>query len=216
MKNKPILYAIILGFFILYWGITIFFNLPDNYLKIKSAKGNAYFQFFLFQRWGFFAPPPTFNDRLYFIYKSKGNSKSKIIEVLEDLYKQKSSRAPFNSKENIMDYLLSNSINSLCDDIVELENYKRYAVLTKQLKKDTTIISLIQERMEGSPQFNTLVNYGLTIAKHDKELSVKDSISFIITRIYIPVFVDRFMDSIRKEEFVFQSKFKPIQAVLDK
>ena len=122
---------LILFFTLFYISATLFFNLPRNYLKIINSKSEAYFHFFLFQRWNFFAPPPNYNERLYYTFKSNADTNLIVYEVFEPLYKLKSQKAPFNNREDLLDYLLSNSLNSMGEEIYEAKEYKFFLIETK-------------------------------------------------------------------------------------
>jgi len=187
--------------------------MPDNYLKIKAAKQNSYFNLFLFQRWGFFAPPPTFNDRLIYSYKSAFDSSVLALEVLKDIYQQKSKKAPFNTKEDILDYVLSNSIISLSEQVLEFYDYKRFALKTGRATKDTSIAGIIKNEMENTWEYMTLIKYGKLVAKERNILSSKDSIGFIIGRVYLPQFADRNKPRPKQEDMqiIFSSKFTALK-----
>jgi len=199
---------IILLFAIVYAAATLFFNLPRNYLKISNSKAEAYFQFFLFQRWNFFAPPPNYNERLYYTFKSRTDTALVVYEVFEPLYKQKSQKAPFNSREDLLDYLLSNSLNGMAEEINEAKEYKRYLIATKQNIQDVDLLELVVNDIQASDNFLTLFNYGKIIAESRIKGRIMDSVKITTSRIFIPRFTDRFKtDSVRREEIFFQSKF---------
>lgn len=188
----------------------IFFYLPNNYIKINSAKNEAYFQLFFFQRWNFFAPSPSYNERLYYILKKKNADSLKVFEVFEKLYKEKARKAPFNNKEDVLDYLLSNSVGSIAEEINEIRNYKNFLVKTSQLAKDTSITAVSGESIERLDNFKTLLNYGKLVASIKYKNATYDSIGITITRKYLPRFYYRNSDTTIVEEVFFKSKFHDI------
>lgn len=106
--------------------VNIFFVLPDNDLNVRAYKLNQYFDMVFFQRWAFFAPPPKFNERLYLNFFSINNRLIKRFEVLEEIAKSKQAAAPFNKPEEIIDYLVSNSVESIIDNSIQLRSVMEY------------------------------------------------------------------------------------------
>lgn len=132
--------TLLLGLFLFYGIITLIFITPDNYININLIKYNKNFNSFFYQRWGFFAPPPQSDDRLYYVFKNK-KKKSEILifEVIEPLLKQKHANAPFNSKEDLKDYLISNSIYLITDAIQSIqESIKHDAKINKKINEAET------------------------------------------------------------------------------
>ena len=68
---KKITFYAIFIVFILYWFFTLIFVSPKNFIKINLYEEEQIFNTFLFQKWGFFAPPPKYNDRLYYKFEKK-------------------------------------------------------------------------------------------------------------------------------------------------
>ncbi len=201
--------------FTFYWVVTIFFNLPENYLTIKFSKQNTTFQTFLFQRWGFFAPPPTFDDRLYYVFHKKTDTafrKIQPIEICKNLFKEKSRKAPFNNEEDIFDYIISNSLITIGDEAVRFRNLKAYSKqnqnsLVSVLNSDSLFNLFFWNYIKSSEPFNSLLNYSAVIAKANPLLGVVDSVEILILRKNIPQFSYR--DSVFKSNndvVVFKSK----------
>ena len=84
--NTPVFNRIIavmsIAAFSAYWGATFFFTMPDNYLKIKALAYDKVFQSIFYQQWSFFAPPPTYNDFLYFEFADTLSGEVQTFEVL--------------------------------------------------------------------------------------------------------------------------------------
>jgi hypothetical protein len=156
------------------------------------------------------APPPTFNERLYFTYKNSRDTSTVVLEVFEKLYAEKARKVPFNNKEDILDYLLSNSLNSFTEEINEMKQYNQYLL---QVKKDTigtdTLIKMLDD-VELSPNFKTLLNYGKLLVKTELN-NDPDSVKVTVGRIYMKRFADRHKtDSAKIQEIFFQSNFHNI------
>lgn len=212
--NRIIEFSVICLFFF-YWAVTLFFNLPENYLTIKLSKQNTTFQTFLFQRWGFFAPPPTFDDRLYYVFHKKGDSTLRNIqpvEICKNLFKEKSRKAPFNNDEDIFDYIISNSLITIADEAVRFRNLKTYSKqnqsnLISVLNSDSLFNLFFWNYIKSTESFKSLLNYSNVIAKANPLLGAVDSVEIWILRKNIPQFSYR--DSIFKNNIdvvIFKSK----------
>lgn len=197
--------------FIFYWIFTFFFNLPENYAKAKFIDADNYFNLFLFQRWGFFAPPPTYNDRLYYSFKTKGNTKLKIIEVINNINKKKQAQAPFNEKVDVLDYLISNSILSMLGDLNE--GYKLNEYLAASLHNDSLkkLQYLFKPDVESKDNFRVLLSYGRNLARHRGLLGEYDSVALVLTKIDIPKFYLRNIDTTMAETIIYKSSFQSLK-----
>jgi hypothetical protein len=197
---KTFLKALVLSVLMLYWSITFIFTLPDNYINISLYKCSQLFSLFLFQRWSFFAPPPTFNERLYYSYVNRNDSTIKTYEVLQIINEKKSENAPFNWNHDIIDYILSNSVVGVSEIIFEAQQSRRAE--DNANVSDSVFQALLNAEIYQSSQFITLKNYGKIIAeKNNIELLQHDFI-VTLTRIQLPKFADRY-DNIKKSESLF-------------
>ncbi|CAM1364855.1 hypothetical protein [Tenacibaculum xiamenense] len=204
---KKIYYYFLLLVFSSYWLITFFFNAPDNYIKIQFFQEGDVFSKFFYQKWGFFAPPPQFNEKLYcLVLNKKDSTKVKSFELMQSIIEEKVARAPFNNKADILDYILSNSCISINNQIVELKERVEYLEKKKRLEvheKD----SIINRGLEVTSYYKVLKNYVQEVARKNKVNKEDYLVSFMITNIPIPKFVDRNKDSVHVEEsLVYRSK----------
>lgn len=187
-----------------YWIVTFYFVAPENYLNVHSYKANQYFNLFLFQRWGFFAPPPTFNERLYYIFYNKDGKPLETFEVLKQINTLKKQKYPFNKEEEIIDYILSNSMNSIADYSRETRNLIRYENSKNGIKdSDTSESKILVSEIENKAEFKTLRNYGKILAKFRNLNNGLNYFQVKITRIFLPQFEDR--NTLAKEEVLFIS-----------
>ncbi|MDC0380312.1 hypothetical protein OAM52_01405 [Flavobacteriaceae bacterium] len=194
---KKVISYIIVGIFILYWTLTIIFVSPKNYITISLYEQEQLFNTFFFQKWGFFAPPPKHNDRLYFKFESKQDStKFFLYEVIEPLQKRKSKKAPFNSSEDILDYILSSTILSITDGLIAVNesiDYKKS--MNDSLNSNIDLSKKINEGkkyIQTLPSFQTLKNYGLLIAKKNNVKNISDyNMTIEIIQVEMPKFADR-------------------------
>ena len=191
----------LLSVFACYWITTLLFTLPDNYINISLYRYSQSFQFLFSQRWAFFAPPPTFDERLYYSFISKNDSTVKSYEVLQAINEAKVKHAPFNWNDDIKDYLLSNSVISLND---LANDYHQYHEEGDQSNADAA--NDIEDYLEASPYFKTLQNYAQIVAKSNAIDPVQYNCVISITRYNLPKFVDRYDDSKRTEDLFLRSK----------
>ncbi len=184
-------------------------------MTVKFSKQNDLFQSFFFQRWGFFAPPPTYNDRLYYVfYKKQETGNGKIIprEVCKNLFAEKSKKAPFNNEEDILDYIISNSLITITEEISRFKNIKGYANLYQEDNisrhiSDSALNKFFTDYITKTGAYKSLLNYSGLMAKSDPSLAAADSVEIWILRKDIPQFA--FRDSVftkYNETIVYKSK----------
>ncbi|MBT8243894.1 hypothetical protein [Winogradskyella sp.] len=211
---KKIYFYFIITVFVLYWLCTIVFVSPKNYITISLYEQEQFFNTFFFQKWGFFAPPPKHNDRLYFKFESKKDStKFFLYEVIEPLQKRKSKKAPFNSSEDILDYILSSTILSITDGLIAVNESIDYKKITNDsLNNNIDLSKKIEEGkkyIQTLPSFQTLKNYGVFIArKHNVNNISEYNMTIEIIQVEMPKFADRdklYDKKNHKSKIVFES-----------
>ena len=81
--NK-VLVLIAIAIFINYWCLTVLFSFPKSSIVVaENYKAYKKFQRLFYQKWIFFAPPPTYNLRLYYVYRN--DDKIYHIEIFENI-----------------------------------------------------------------------------------------------------------------------------------
>lgn len=202
---RYLLSTLVAGLFVFYWLLTFIFVTPDNYINISLLNYSVKFNTLFYQRWGFFAPPPKSNDRLYYIFTEKLNpNKNRIFEIIEPILIEKSNNAPFNSREDIIDYILSNSIISLEEEnraVTEFLDYK----LNKKVINSKQRFKVLKDNLEKCNSFRTIMNYSKYVAKNNKIVYKDYNISFKITKIDIQKFTNRKKMNGNKEYLTFDS-----------
>lgn len=197
MFMKRLNIYIVIVCFIFYWSTTILFVTPKNYVTISLHKQEQFFNTFFFQKWSFFAPPPKYNDRLFFRYESKIDStKFFLFEVIEPLQRRKSKKAPFNSSEDILDYILSSTIMSISDGLIAVNESIKYKISKEDsLNVDVTIknrIELGKKYIQSLPSFRTLKKYGAFIAEKNNIENIElYNMTIKIIQVGIPKFAFR-------------------------
>ena len=175
--------------FSIYWSITLVFISPNNYINISLLEYSYIFETFFYQKWAFFSPPPSSNDRLYYVFVNKVTKEERVFEVIEPITKLKSQKAPFNTEEDILDYVLSNTVNTIRDEIVNINEIIKYRQTTKKKTLSSTEkINLYTKRLEGGSSLQTLKNYSKFVAKKNNLKIESFSIKVLIGSIEIPKF----------------------------
>lgn len=206
---------LVIGVFLFYWGITILYCGPDNYLKIQVDPILTSYEKVFYQKWSFFAPPADFNFRLYFEYLNKDSLQVNIYEILKPIAVEKQRKAPFNSQEQFMDYIVNGSVIQINDLL------SRYVSDFQQHKKGVALQECIRLAIDslnnnaarkGYTGFNTLRNY---LRRHWQQEVAAGNLAnavygrMVLTSIKIPRFANR--DSVLipnhspKEEPVYYS-----------
>ncbi|MEW7277772.1 hypothetical protein ABW636_04175 [Aquimarina sp. 2201CG1-2-11] len=209
---KYVLYIPTILVFIVYWGFTGVFVAPDNYINISLLEESKVFNTFLFQKWGFFAPPPKSNDRLYYNFTSKNDCiKAYTFEVMEPLVKQKSRKAPFNSSEDLLDYVLSNTINSICDGLFLVnESIKDIEEVEKISLTENQKIEKGKVYVQSTNEYKTLQNYAFYVATKNGLDPDNFYVDIQMSKVDLPKFIDRqklsMTDSLTiNESIIFES-----------
>lgn len=200
--------TLISGLFLFYGITTLIFSSPDNYINISLIEHSENFNTFLYQRWGFFAPPPQSDDRLYYVFEKKSNNSELIVyEVIEPLLKKKQEKAPFNSNEDLTDYLISNSIYLITDAIRAVRESFEYDSKIKNKKIIESELTIkVNKIIESTKPFITLMNYSKKVAKNNKINYEDYNVYLKITQRKIPKFIDRNNKNIKiKEQLIFDS-----------
>ncbi len=208
-SKKTIKNFIFVFAFAIYWAATFFFVLlPDDGAAIVlNYKYYKKFDRIFFQRWGFFAPPPDFDERLYFTYENVNNCDEKIsLEIFESLHKKSKNKYPFNDNEIALDYIIFNTVETVSSLI--RNEYRNYEY-SNSINSDENIcfenfFDFLGNDYIDNPAGKSLINYGRLIAK---KMDLPDHYTFQITYTTIPIpkFADRKKNTTRKEKIVFQT-----------
>ena len=208
---KKIHYILTITVFSIYWGFTLIFVAPDNYISISLLDYSELFNTFLYQKWGFFAPPPKSNDRLYYNFTSKKDSLSSYtFEVMQPITSIKTKKAPFNSKEDILDYVLSNTINTINDGLVHINQTTDFE---EEVEKNKVSFSDKIERgkkyVQTTASYKTIQKYAYFVAKKNNLDAADFFIDIQITKLDLPKFADRYKlysdNREQIEKIIFQS-----------
>lgn len=190
-----ILRFLIITLFVLYWSVTFIYTGPSNYIRIAIQDGLTVFQKFFYQKWAFFAPPPTSNHRLYYSFYKADGTLVVSYEALEYLSKQKKEKVPWNTREEAVDYMVNGSLINLITHIISRRDAYQAANPDMSLVKSD---SIARDNVNASSfdivSYNTLANYGKIIAQKNLDstkLAQIDYFTFSVRQIAIPKFVNR-------------------------
>lgn len=197
--------------FIAYWLITLLFTLPDNYIKISLIKEERLFSTLFYQKWGFFAPPPKYNQKLIYIYFTSDNKPVYAYEALEKITLLKRNSAPFNSQPDLMEYIIGNSMSSVINYEIDLRtqiNTSSVDTLAAPIS-DSIRINYVKTMIARANTFQTLVNYGKEIheSNHSPDQNIDKFTLSIIKENIIP------FSSAMKKEFSIDSLKQPLEAI---
>jgi hypothetical protein len=168
MKKIRIIIGVLI--FIFYWIMTIIFTSPDNYIRIQLIQENEIFESLFFQKWVFFAPPPKHDDRIFFSFTNSTTQETLTFEAFEKISKLKSKNAPFNASEDIMDYIIGNSLSMVHNLQYDIQKRLEYDPQIGVDSSGADISKNVNKAMiQSSSGFQTLVNYGKVIWR-EKEL----------------------------------------------
>ncbi len=104
--------------FILFWIMTFAYVLPVNIFKQKTPKIAWCYNQIWGQKWSFFTQPNLYNERLFFVLKkSETTQVTDSIDVLNELWKDKRTNIPFNTKEDILNHIMYWQIDALKETI---------------------------------------------------------------------------------------------------
>ncbi len=201
---RPFIYLAFTG----YWLATIVFTMPDNYISLQLYKQHRLFHAWLFQRWGFFAPPPNFDERLYYVFRDKQTQQTQTFEVLAPICEMKQAKAPFNWHEDIVDYLLSGSMTGIADELSEVQQDMRFKRQQEgKSASDTSGEHLLRQYIQQGTSFQTLKNYAGIVARRNQIDTARHDVRLILSHVLLPKFADRYSTKPRREEAYFISDY---------
>ena len=197
---KKIFSFFIILLFVLYWVCTIIFTTPDNYVNINFLEYHSTFERFFYQKWGFFAPPPQFNEYLYYTYYSDGKDslELKTFEIIEPIIHKKQLDAPFNSSAERLDYIFSSALINISDDLANSNSGSL---------KDSLGIQRVIKQIENGYSFALLKNYAKLVAKNNNIDSKTHKLQISIFKRDIKKFSERndTNNALKPEELLFRS-----------
>lgn len=206
--------------FVAYWAITLIYVSPDNFIKVKADRILRPFGILCAQEWAFFAPPPQGNNRLYYTFYDDQDKFITTFEVLQPLFSEKQRKAPWNTREEAIDYIVNGAVGNLTDFIITQRE------IYQQLHPDSTLTVVeqmarraITERHSEIPPFKTLTEYGKIVANRNlspEKYSKVNSQVITVTEKKLPKFMNRsnlVNDSILVEGLLLETPLIPINPI---
>jgi hypothetical protein len=162
---KKVLYKllpfIILLVFFFYWVTNICVTLSTN-----TSQKNIGYSFPLLIKlsgasWRLFAPPFTYNDRMYLILRDKKTFQiTDSFEILGDIASEKRIHAPFNQHENIIDHLVNHAVGNAKMTFMQYrEQLKKNSPGKTDSFYNAMAASETINAINGAQQIRTLSNY---------------------------------------------------------
>jgi hypothetical protein len=150
----------------------------------------AFFESLFYQKWEFFAPPPTFNLRAYVIATLSEPQSTLTLDLMSELIRRKKERVPFNSAEDALDYVLFGAV-------VAIDNNLREAFLDckrTELHTDQECVELantqLQEWDDSDRSVLALRNYALSALPKHVALSRVSTLRLRISKVITPKFAN--------------------------
>lgn len=207
--KSPIVYAVILFIYAGWWGLILFACFPESSLPI-AANLDFYKKFdkIFYQRWGFFAPPPTENERLYYIFSKNSNPEHTLsFEVFENMIKEKNEKYLLNDDLANLDYIIHNTISPI-EDMLR-EGYEIYKFEKNCPEKGDTCnyknyMNRVRGKINETPFMKTLLKHASSI-KNKHSLSEYDRIQVVLTFVDLPKYAQRFSKKEPRELPIFKS-----------
>lgn len=188
---KRSLAFIILLLFVGYWMLTLLYLSPSNPIRISSKDTLALFRRVNGQRWNFFAPPPTYNQRLYYTFTSKSTGQSVSFEVIKPIVAEKQRKAPFNDGEHVFDYVLFTSVQRIIKIIHIKAAHERLVAARKHFTPKPLPVTILTTADLQMPAGRSLVNYAAFVAKKQNIDLADSKVSFYVTMAKLPPFMER-------------------------
>lgn len=182
-KPEKILGGIVLLIAFGYWLLTLVYVSPNNPIRVQCFYACNFFEALFYQKWEFFAPPPTFNEKVYYIFQPKHSETGKTIvtEVVEKIFKEKQKHAPFNEADDVTDYLISGACDQLVDALRDEVDIREAAARRTAAARHTAA----PEQNDDAIAFSLLDICNLNVLADDlKHPDVADAVSrYIVTRL---------------------------------
>jgi hypothetical protein len=174
--------------FVCYWLTTICYVVPDNYLKVRAAPIMTVFETLFYQKWEFFAPPPTFNVKAYAVATLSEPPSTITLDLMSEVIKQKKERVPFNTAEDALDYVLFGSAVAINNNLREVYlDCKRTTSHSDQECLDLASTRL-QEWDDSDRSVLALRNYALSALRRHAPLENVRSLRLRLSKVVTPKF----------------------------
>ncbi|MCS3530805.1 hypothetical protein [Chryseobacterium sp. JUb7] len=177
---KKIIKIILLIFISFYWILTLIYNSPNNYIRIKLEKEIKFFSLFFEQKWNFFAPPPQDNYKLYFTYLDQNKNQIAVYEVFSSIIESKRNTRPFNLRAEMIDYTIYGSLDNIMQSLIREREKEKIKYPELSLEK---LNSIAREEIIRSPEsiegFLLLKNYSKIIGTEHLNKNQLASVKYI-------------------------------------
>ncbi|OJU74351.1 MAG: hypothetical protein BGO09_11025 [Bacteroidetes bacterium 47-18] len=210
---KIISIAFVFIVFLGYWGATFLFSFPESSIVIaENYRGYKKFQTAFYQKWSFFAPPPTYNMRLHYIFRS--NNRLYDIEIFENLNNKVKEKYLFNDTYANASWLLFANVDNIVQSMGKIHNsFRDIGISSNKGVSETDSAALANEyndirmTLQNIGSMRILLHHAGTVAREMK-LPEDYDVQIIISGIDIVKYGDRYKADIQgKENIMFASSF---------
>ncbi|MEO6916949.1 MAG: hypothetical protein ABI151_16115 [Chitinophagaceae bacterium] len=210
IKGKyRILLPLALTIYIAWWLLIALGNFPETSLPIASNL--AHYKIFdevFYQRWGFFAPPPNEDDRLYYVFTNNSDSSKNItFEIFEKLLHEKREKYLLNDDLSNLDYILYNTTSPIEDQLRDgFEIYKQKNKCSDHPGACSydEYVKMARSDFDHTPQLTALIKHA-DIVRKKQGLDNNYSVQVVLAKISIHRFAQRFSTKPRDENPYFKS-----------
>ncbi len=214
MNRKGLIYHwlgyVALIVFALYWVSIFILAMPNNPAKSNIITHAPRFKNMFGYSWKLFTPPAIYNPRLYIVVcnpATPGHADS--TEILLPIVKKKQTHAPFNNKENIIDYLVNTCVTSFIYIIWHDKSIPINNNASDSLTRNAVIGSVANQGI-FKVYLSTLNNYCSQVIKEKKIYQRGAKARFVITEKLIRPFNEIGKEYTEKELLVYETDFSPI------
>jgi hypothetical protein len=175
--------------FITYWLATIAYVAPNNYIKAQFAGVFRAVDPVLFQRWEFFAPPPTFNSTVYAIAHLQNPEETITWDLTSEVRRLKGRHAPFNATEDAIDYVLSSAAIDIAEQMRQHVGHEKKT--HPEAKQEVWVNEALTKMRESEPYSRSIMairNYAAATVAKSVPTDRPGTMRLVITSVDIPKF----------------------------
>lgn len=192
--------------FLAYWGITCLFNFPESSIVIgENYRGYKAFNAILYQRWNFFAPPPTYNLRMHYIFTTPNTLHD--VEVFKNINQKVQEKYLTNDMYANISWMLFSNTDAVINFMAK---YQRLLMDREKCNTSDSLCTgkqymVARDEAQKSMSMNLILNHAKKLAKQLK-LDPDYKLRIIISTVDIPKYNERNKKRIKdKENRIFVS-----------
>jgi len=179
-----------------YWLTTITYVAPNNYLRAQFPGVFRAIEPVLYQKWEFFAPPPTFNTTVYAVAHLQNPEETITWDLTSEIRRLKGRHAPFNATEDAIDYVLSSAAIDIVSQMrQQIEHEKKTHPEAKQEARIQEALTKVREYEPYNRSILAIRNYAAATVAKSVPTNRPGTLRIVLTAVDIPKFGYAFTDS---------------------